>query len=74
MIRIRIIVQINIIRTKIKILIGMKSTLIFKVIYFNKISIQSSLFQKEITILDHVKSKDNSVLRDLKTTMNMEAN
>jgi hypothetical protein len=52
----------------------MKSTLIFKVIYFNKISIQSSLFQKEITILDHVKSKDNSVLRDLKTTMNMEAN
>lgn len=52
----------------------MKSTLISKAIYFNKISIQSSLFQKEITILDPVKSKDNLVLKDLKTTMNMEAN
>jgi hypothetical protein len=51
----------------------MKLTLTFKAIFSNKISIQSSLFQKEITIYNLGKNRDNSVLKDQKLTTNTEA-
>ena len=74
MIKIRIIVQIIIFRIKIKILIKMMLTLNSKVIIFsNKTNIQSSLFQKEKTIFKLGKNRGNSVLKDLKTIMNMGA-
>ena len=43
------------------------------IIYSNKTNIQSSLFQKEKTIFKLEKNRGNSVLKDLKTIMNMGA-